>query len=184
MLPKLDFIRYTRIRLAVTQKQLAKLTGVSTSMINQVETGRCKPSYDTAKRIFEALADLENESSPKAGEVCTKSIITASPTDRIIEVAELMRSKGFSQLPVMKDGKAVGMISDDSIIQAIISSKTENTANLEVKEIMGPPPPMVHSSTPVRALVNLVQFSKALLVTDNDRLAGILTSSDILKLAA
>ena len=29
------------------------MTGVSTSMINQIESGRSQPSYDTAKKIFE-----------------------------------------------------------------------------------------------------------------------------------
>ena len=37
------------------------MTGVSTSMINQIESGRSQPSYDTAKKIFENLAKLEGE---------------------------------------------------------------------------------------------------------------------------
>nr|AIF22316.1 hypothetical protein [uncultured marine thaumarchaeote SAT1000_09_B07]AIF22374.1 hypothetical protein [uncultured marine thaumarchaeote SAT1000_09_B08]AIF22432.1 hypothetical protein [uncultured marine thaumarchaeote SAT1000_09_C07]AIF22490.1 hypothetical protein [uncultured marine thaumarchaeote SAT1000_09_C08] len=28
------------------------MTGVSTSMINQIESGRCKPSYSTAKKFL------------------------------------------------------------------------------------------------------------------------------------
>ena len=53
MLPTLEYIKQTRRRLGITQRTLADLTGVSTSMINQIECGRCKPSYETARRIFE-----------------------------------------------------------------------------------------------------------------------------------
>ncbi len=38
--------------MALTQKKLAMLTGVSTSMINQIESGRSQPSYETAKKFL------------------------------------------------------------------------------------------------------------------------------------
>ena len=55
MLPRIDYIKQARTKLGMTQRELASLAGVSTSMINQIESGRCKPSYDTAKKIFELL---------------------------------------------------------------------------------------------------------------------------------
>ena len=58
MLPRLETIKEERKKLNITQKKLASMTGVSTSMINQIESGRCKPSYNTAKKIFESLAKL------------------------------------------------------------------------------------------------------------------------------
>jgi len=48
MLPRLDSIKQARVKLGITQKKLATMTGVSTSMINQIESGRSKPSYETA----------------------------------------------------------------------------------------------------------------------------------------
>ena len=65
MLPSLEYIKQTRQKLGITQRRLASLTGISTSMINQIETGRCKPSYDTAKKIFEILSTLEGKSAKK-----------------------------------------------------------------------------------------------------------------------
>ena len=50
-----------RLKLGITQKKLAIMTGVSTSMINQIESGRSQPSYETAKRIFENLSNLESK---------------------------------------------------------------------------------------------------------------------------
>ncbi len=58
MLPRIDTIKQIRIKIGITQKKLASMTGVSTSMINQIESGRSKPSYETAKKIFDNLATL------------------------------------------------------------------------------------------------------------------------------
>jgi predicted transcriptional regulator len=39
MLPRIDSIKQIRQKIGITQKKLAVLTGVSTSMINQIESG-------------------------------------------------------------------------------------------------------------------------------------------------
>jgi predicted transcriptional regulator len=76
LLPRIDSIKQIRLKIGITQKKLAVLTGVSTSMINQIESGRSQPSYETAKKIFENLAKLEGESSSHtAGDFCSKDII-------------------------------------------------------------------------------------------------------------
>lgn len=70
MLPRIDSIKQARTKIGITQKELAKMTGVSTSMINQIESGRSQPSYETAKRIFDSLATLEGRADPnKAGDI-------------------------------------------------------------------------------------------------------------------
>jgi len=66
LLPSLDIIKRERERLRLSQKQLANMANVSTSMINQIESGRCKPSYETAKRIFEKLTNFEESQSETA----------------------------------------------------------------------------------------------------------------------
>ena len=50
MLPSIQSIKQQRIKLNMTQKELGNEVEVSTSMINQIESGRSKPSYDTAKK--------------------------------------------------------------------------------------------------------------------------------------
>lgn len=77
MLPRLEYIKQARVRLSITQRRLAQLAGISTSMINQIESGRCKPSYETARKIFEILSSLEGQSSMKAGDICNRNLISA-----------------------------------------------------------------------------------------------------------
>ena len=40
MLPSIESIKQQRLKINMTQKELARLVGVSTSMINQIESGR------------------------------------------------------------------------------------------------------------------------------------------------
>ena len=52
MLPQIQSIKQQRIKLNMTQRELAIEVGISTSMINQIESGRSQPSYETAKKNF------------------------------------------------------------------------------------------------------------------------------------
>ena len=83
LLPSLDTIKRERERLRLSQKQLANMANVSTSMINQIESGRCKPSYETAKRIFEKLTNFEESQSETAEDICTWNIVKLKVTNTI-----------------------------------------------------------------------------------------------------
>ena len=50
MLPSIESVKQQRLKIGLTQKELANEVGVSTSMINQIESGRSQPSYETAKK--------------------------------------------------------------------------------------------------------------------------------------
>ena len=77
MLPSIESVKQQRLKIGMTQKELANQVGVSTSMINQIESGRSAPSYETAKKIFEVLEKQEREAAGEkgnAGELCTQKI--------------------------------------------------------------------------------------------------------------
>src|SRR5438105_14423796 len=103
MLPRLEYIKQARVRLGLTQRKLAGLTGISTSMINQIESGRCKPSYETARKIFELLSSLEGQSSMKAGDICSRRLISVQKIDTLRLAIERMRSNSISQILVFDD---------------------------------------------------------------------------------
>lgn len=64
-LPKVEDVKKYRIQSRLTQKELAEKAGVSTSMINQIESGRSMPSYNTAIEIFRACGFEENLDAEK-----------------------------------------------------------------------------------------------------------------------
>jgi predicted transcriptional regulator len=96
MLPNLQYIKQLRTRLGLTQRNLATHTGISTSMINQIESGRCRPSYETARKIFEVLNSLEGQSSIKAGDICSRSLMFVQKNDTLHEAIELMRKHSLA----------------------------------------------------------------------------------------
>jgi transcriptional regulator, XRE family len=118
LLPRIDSIKQIRLKIGITQKKLAMLTGVSTSMINQIESGRSQPSYETAKKIFENLAKLEGESSSyTVGDFCNKHIVKLKPTNTLHDAIKKMHELSISQIPVFDDSIIVGIISEDGIVK-------------------------------------------------------------------
>ena len=182
MLPGLEYIKQTRLKLGITQRRLASLTGISTSMINQIETGRCKPSYDTAKNIFEILSTLEGKSSKKAGDICSRNIIFAQKDDSLYSIVEKMRLHFVSQVPIFEGQKIVGIVSEDSLAKRMVENDEKKLKNIIIDTVMEPSPPLVDSGTPAKALVPLIRFAKCILVTEKGNVIGIITTTDILKM--
>ena len=182
MLPGLEYIKQTRLKLGITQRRLASLTGISTSMINQIETGRCKPSYDTAKNIFEILSTLEGKSSKKAGDICSRNIIFAQKDDSLYSIVEKMRLHFVSQVPIFEGQKIVGIVSEDSLAKKMVENDEKKLKNITIDTVMEPSPPLVDFGTPAKALVPLIRFAKCILVTEKGNVFGIITTTDILKM--
>ena len=136
MLPSLETIKEERKKLHMTQKKLAAMTGVSTSMINQIESKRCKPSYDTAKKIFESLAKVEGRTSlRKAGDICSTKIVKLAPTNTVSDAGKIMHIKKIDQIPIFEGVNLKGLITID-----IINEYTEHK-EVKIKNVMKPKPP-------------------------------------------
>jgi predicted transcriptional regulator len=184
MLPRIDYIKQGRVKLGLTQRELASLSGISTSMINQIESGRCKPSYDTAKKIFEVLSSQEGRTSLKAGDICSHEVISVQKDEKLEVVIEKMMKNSISQIPVREDSKIVGLVSEDILARKVLESDDKkNIHQVPILQIMEPPPPIVDISTPAKALIPLVRFSKCVLVSRKGEIIGIITISDTLKMA-
>jgi predicted transcriptional regulator len=182
MLPRLEYIKQARIRLGITQRRLATLAGISTSMINQIESGRCKPSYETAKRIFEILGSLEGQSSLKARDICSPNLISVQKNETLHSAIDKMRSNSISQIPVFDGSRVIGILSEDGLAKSLVEQREKEIRTMVVSMVMESPPPVVDVSTPAKALVPLVRFSKCVLVSEKGDVTGIITVTDTLKM--
>jgi predicted transcriptional regulator len=182
MLPRLEYIKQARIRLGITQRKLASMTGVSTSMINQIESGRCKPSYETARKIFEILSSLEGRTSMKAGDICSRHLISVQRGEKLHKAIDIMRNNSISQIPVFDTSRVVGILTEDGLAKIMVEKDEKELRNVEVAHIMEPPPPIVEVSTPAKALIPLVRFAKCILVSEKGNVIGIVTITDTLKM--
>ena len=182
MLPELEYIKQTRIKLGITQRKLAQLSNLSTSMINQIETGRCKPSYDSAKKLFEILNSLDGNSSRTAGDICSKKIIFANKEELVNDILEKMRKNFVSQVPILENHKIIGIVSEDCLARKILENNEKKLKNITAELVMDSPPPVVDILTPTKVLLPLIRFSKCIIVTEKGNLIGIITATDILKI--
>ena len=177
MLPRLETIKEERKKYGITQKKLASMTGVSTSMINQIESGRCKPSYDTAKKIFESLAKVSAETSPrKAGDICSPKIVKLSPSNTVSDAGKFMHKEKIDQIPIFEGGELKGLVTID-----IVNEYTEQK-DTKIKNVMRAKPPVIDFEFPANALAQLTVISGCVLVEKNFKIVGIITSSDLLKM--
>ena len=177
MLPRLETIKEERKKNGITQKKLASMTGVSTSMINQIESGRCKPSYDTAKKIFESLAKVSGETSPrKAGDICSQKIVKLSPSNTVNDAGKFMHKKKIDQIPIFEEDELKGLVTID-----IVNEYTEQK-DTKIKNVMRAKPPVIDFEFPANALAQLTVISGCVLVEKNSKIVGIITSSDLLKM--
>jgi predicted transcriptional regulator len=184
MLPRIDYIKQGRIRLGMTQRELASLSGISTSMVNQIESGRCKPSYDTARKIFEVLSSQEGKTSLKAEDICSNEVISVQKDEKLEIAIEKMMKNSISQIPVFDVSKIVGLVSEDILARKVLESNDKkNIHQVPILQIMEPPPPIVDIATPAKALIPLVRFTKCVLVSRKGEITGIITISDTLKMA-
>ncbi len=183
MLPRIDSIKQIRQKLGITQKKLATLTGVSTSMINQIESGRSQPTYETAKKIFENLAKLEGQSSSyTAGDFCSKDIVKLKPTNTLHDAVKKMHQLSISQIPVFDNLEIVGLISENGIIKQLADLGEAELKKAKLAETMEPVPPIVDYDTPANVLVPLIRYSMCILVSKKSKIVGIITASDTLKM--
>lgn len=148
-------------------------------MINQIESGRCKPSYETARKIFEVLSSLEGHSSTHAGDICSRNLVYVVKADSLHKAIELMRKNSFSQVPVFDTTTPIGLISEDGLVKHMVE---KDLKNMNVEDAMEPSPPVIDIATPAKALIPLVRFSKCALVSQKGSVVGIITVSDTLKM--
>jgi predicted transcriptional regulator len=169
MLRKLKQIRQEK---GITQTQLAKLSGISQSLIARIEQGKIDPSYSKAQKLFAAL---EGKSKALVKDVMNKRIYTIDAGERIEKAISLMKRKNISQLPVVKGKEIVGSVSESAI--AMRKQKT-----LLIKDIIEPSLPSLDINASIEVVRDLLKHSQAVIITQHGKPAGIITKTDLLRL--
>jgi CBS domain-containing protein len=58
----------------------------------------------------------------RVGDVMTREVITASPETPLDEIALLLEKNGIKRVPIVQDGRLVGIVSRANLIQAVASA--------------------------------------------------------------
>jgi len=123
----------------------------------------------------------------------TRNVTTLEPESKLLDAVLLVRSSGYRHIPVVKDGRLVGILSDRDIQRASPSmygdiSPDEYNRIFEtthVGRVMAPEPITVTPKSTVPEAVQIMHENKfgALPVVEGDnQLVGIVTTTDLLSL--
>ena len=172
---ELNEIKKIRKSLGLTQTDLAKRSNVSQSIIAKIESGKIDPTFTKTKKIFETLDDLENKEEIKADELMNKKIVSLTSNDNIKDSVRKMKKFGISQMPVIDGHKIIGLVSESTLLDALISKKGKR-----IDEIMEETPPIVSKKASIKVVSNLLRHYPAVLVSESGKLIGLITKADLL----
>ena len=172
---ELEEVKKIRKKLGLTQTELANRAGVSQSLIAKIESGKIDPTYTKTKKIFAALSDLEKKEEIKAEQIMTTKLISIAPNESVQEAISKMKKFQISQLPVIDDNKLVGSVSESTILEALLDAKGKI-----VKDVMQESPPIISKTTSIQVVSNLLKHYPMVLVSEEGKLVGLITKSDLL----
>ncbi len=179
MFPEIEMIKIKRRRLGLTQKKLAELVGVSQPLIARIESGDFDPKLSLVRRIFEVLEEVEGKAI-NAEKIMNSPVKVVEANTRLKEAVEMMMKDGISQMPVVKDGKVVGSITESGIVKVMLEKGTA-AGKIKVEECMEPPFPAISKNECLDTISKLLLNSPAVIVGEDENLLGIITKHDVMK---
>ena len=85
-------------------------------------TGRRRPWWLAIFTGRETLAmEFIREHSRKVADVMTREVITAAPDTPLWKIANLLEKNAIKRIPIVEDGKVVGIVSRANLLQALAS---------------------------------------------------------------
>jgi predicted transcriptional regulator len=182
MLPRLEEISKRRRVLGLSQKHLARLAGVSQSMIAKIEAGKTEPSYPKTKAIFDTLDRIQREKEPRSRDLLQPNVIGIGEDDPVSKAANIMKDTGVSQLPVFSGRNIVGSIAEKAIMDRIVSGiSPRELSSVPVSKVMTEAFPQIDEKAPLSLISTLLQYHPAILVMKRGQVAGIITKADLLR---
>jgi CBS domain-containing protein len=118
------------------------------------------------------------------GDFMTRELVTLKETDDLALAEQMLRLGGIRHLPVVRDGKLVGLVTQRDLLRASATRPARTTAASEIR---------VREPVAVRPTTPLVRAARAMLerkfgclpVCDEEgMLVGIITEADFVRFAA
>ena len=105
-----DIIRFIDIKLGKLPK--IHTPGISTLLLAFFQLQKLRSDFKK---------EMKKITNSRVREVMTKKVITVSPDSTMMEVAELMEKHDVNRLPVVSDGKLVGIVARADLVRALIT---------------------------------------------------------------
>ncbi len=116
-----------------------KLAGIVSEgdLMRRAETGteRHRSWWLAMLSSNEALAaEFIRSHAHKVSDLMTRKVITAEPETPVGDIASLMEKNGIKRVPIVEDGKIVGIVSRANLVQALASAPKEIGAQTKLDD--------------------------------------------------
>ncbi len=117
-----------------------------------------------------------------AAHIMTPRVVTATPEMTIAQVAKVMNKFRIGGLPVLKNDKLIGIITERCIMKKVIE-KDMQPSKITVKNVMAKEPVTAGPSDTITRIANLMakRDVSRIPIVNRGKLVGIVTNKDILQ---
>lgn len=106
-------------------------------------------------------------------------LVFVSPKDKVREAVQKLNSNGFTQIPVLEDGRSIGCIKEAKIMSMLVEKM--ELLDSPVEKVMEPSLPCLDQNTELNLVKEHLANQPAVLVTEYGRIVDIITRYDILE---
>jgi len=134
----------------------------------------------------EQLKKNVKEEAVYASQIMTSPVLSVHLNQTLHEVWNMIQQKEIRHAPVLaENGQLIGIVSDRDILDFLLNRGTKQELMVrKVRDAMSQPVLTAHTKTEIRKIAQIFHqkhFSSLPIVDDSNRLAGIVTTSDIIK---
>ncbi len=108
------------------------------------------------------------------------AVLTAQASDRMTDVIDVMKEHNISQLPVMRDGGLVGLISERDLLNHMLFARHQHTPDETIEALVSTDITVVGPDTPLDVLGEAVSQGQVAVVLENGAVTGIITKIDLI----
>jgi len=110
------------------------------------------------------------------------NLVTATSTAKVREVIDMLKSRGISQVPVVDNGKLVGIVAEVDLLRHLVSG--QGTLDSQIGSLIEGDYATVSPDTKIELLQNVLTDAKLAIVLEGDKVVGIVTKIDLIEFLA
>jgi CBS domain-containing protein len=120
-----------------------------------------------------------NYSSIQIHDIMTRALITVNSATTALQIAKMMEQGGIGAIIVQDNGSPVGIVTDRDFATKIAANNL--SLDTPVDKIMSSPLVTINHNEPISAAAETMTSKRIrkLAVTENDKIVGIITSTDL-----